>query len=73
MNGDLRLIHTEHHNVALVGGTFDLFDEQNGLRTHLTINVAFTLMVSDVMCEHPLSDSTLSRFIPFTSLSLVVY
>ena len=41
----LRLIHTERHNVTLTGGTFDLFDGncdgQNGLHTHLPMNVAF--------------------------------
>ena len=33
------------HNVTLTGGTFDLFDgncdRQNGLHTHLSVNVAF--------------------------------
>ena len=41
----LRPVYTDRPNVTLTGGTFDLFDGncdgQNGLHTHLPINVAF--------------------------------
>ena len=41
----LRPVHTERHNVALTGGTFDLFDGhcdgQNGLHAHFPIDGVF--------------------------------
>ena len=51
VNTPLRPVHTKCHNVTLTGGTFVLSDRhcdgQNGLHTHLPVNVAFfTLAVT---------------------------
>ena len=42
-------VHTERHNVTLMGGTFDLFDGQNGLHTHLPVNVTFFTLTVTLM------------------------
>ena len=66
----LRLINTDRYNVTLTGGTFDLFDRncdrQNGLPTHLPINIAFDIDV-DVTGSLGVNKALLAR--TFNSLA----